>query len=193
MDISTLSVPTQRVIETIAAQLANYEKALQGVAVTISERELVCRRGKLIVEATHEERRILDREQTFDDLVNLREIFADPGHVFEELPGSQPNQNRVRVTHTLSARLGLSGGTREDVAITLTLSRSPARVLRMEAEAVHLPLWLRLLLKSQATEVVFDYVHGVPVPTSLRQHIASRGIGWLRLGGGKEIDVQYRG
>ena len=193
MDISTLSTPTQRVIETIAAQLANYEKALQGVAVTISERELVYRGGKLIVAATREDPRVLDGEQTFDDLVDLREILSDPGHVFEELPGGQPNQIRVRVTHTLSAKPVISGSTREDVVTTLTLSRSPARILRMEAKAIHLPLWLRLLLKSQMTEVVFDYIHGVPIPTSLRQRTAGRGIGWLRLGGGKEIDVQYRG
>lgn len=184
--VTALSAASRQVVQDILAQLEHYEQSLQGVEVTILEKELVYRGGQFVVEETRQEQRTLGQDQTLDDLLDLRKLLSGPGHTFRELPARSPDELRVRITPSAPSAMG------ESVALTMILSKVPARLLRIETEAAGLPVLFKALIKSQAMEITFDYVRGVPVPTLVRLHLLSRGVGALRFGAGSEIEVRYK-
>ena len=63
----------------------------------------------------------------------------------------------------------------------------------MYTEAMMVVPWpIKLLIKSQAVKVVFDYVRSVPVPKSLRMRVLTKGLGRWRWGTGSEVEVRYK-
>jgi hypothetical protein len=188
-----LSASAKRVIDEVLAQLERYEDALQGVEATVIEKDLAYRRGEIVVKETREEP-WSPAEEERDSVGNPYEVLTSSRHTLKELPGNEQNEVRIRATPAITEKFDFANFPSEDnLAFILTMSRAPVRLLRMEAELVNVPWWLKWLLKSVECRIEFDYIRGIPVPKTSFMWITSRGIGPWRLQIGNETEVRYSG
>lgn len=188
-----LSASAKRVIDEILAQLERYEDALQGVEATVIEKDLAYRQGEFVVKETREER-WSPAEEERDSVGNPYEVLTSPKRTLEELPSNERNEVRIRATSAITEKFDFTNFPSEgNLAFILTMSSAPARLLRMEAELVNVPWWLKWLLKSVECRIEFDYIRGIPVPETSFMWITSRGIGPWRLQMGNETKIRYSG
>jgi hypothetical protein len=158
-----------------------------------AERRINALQGKSVVQKTHEEQ-WYPAEESLDSVGSPYEVLTSSKHILKELPSNERNEVRIRATPAAAEKFDLANFPEEDnLAFILTMSRVPARLLRMEAELVNVPWWFKWLLKAVEFRIEFDYVHGVPVPKTSFMWIQSRGIGPWRLRMGSETEVRYHG
>lgn len=189
--LKVLSDEARAVVEEVFAQLEHYVEALEGVEATIVEKDLAYENGEHVLKETRQETRTLGKSQTLDDLVDVRELLSNPTHAFEELPGTGPDEVHIRIMPAGPVAFAAASATGKDVVVTAVFSRLPARLLRMKAAMVNLPLLFRLLLKSQTMDITFGQVRGVPVPTSLHMRVHGRSVGVGNADWSNRIEISY--
>jgi hypothetical protein len=157
-----------------------------------AERRIDALQGESVVQKTHEEQ-WYPAEERLDSVGSPYEVLTSPKRTLKELPSNERNEVRIRATPAAAEKFDLANFPEEDnLAFILTMSRVPARLLRMEAELVNVPRWFKWLLKAVECRIEFDYIRGVPVPKTSFMWIQSRGIGPWRLQMGNETEVRYQ-
>jgi hypothetical protein len=190
--VAELRISARKVIAEILAQLERREDALQGVEAIVIEKELAYHRGEFVVKETREKPWSLE-EEGLEGYGGPYEVLGGSNRILEELPSSEGNEIRIRATPPVPDKVDtMDFPGPENLAVTVTMSVVPPRLLKMEAEFVHLPKWLKWLLKTAEVEMVFDYIRGVPVLKTGYVHLLSRGIGPLRFGMGNETETRYK-
>jgi hypothetical protein len=146
--------------------------------------------GEFVVKETREEQ-WSPAEEALDSVGSPYEVLTSSKRTLEELPSNERNEIRIRAAPA-ETKFDFANFPGEDnLAFILTMSREPARLLKVEAELVNVPWWFKWLLKSMEVRIEFDYIRSVPVPKTSFTWIQSRGIGPWRIEMGDEVEVRY--
>jgi hypothetical protein len=190
---SKLKITSRNILDEILAQLENRDEVLREVEATITIRELAYRRGEFIVKKVHQEQRILGDKKSLEELSDPCGILTSSTSSLEELPSDRQNAIRIRVKPANPRKFDLMHPRAEDhQAAIAVINKTPVRLVEMKLLFVNLPWWIECLFKSFEAKVEFEYVRGVPIPKKAYSRAQSKGIGRWRIGGGEEIEVQYK-
>lgn len=177
-----LSPAARRVLDAVAAQLARFPEAADGLCV---EGEAQTRKHGGLGPGDREERHErapvdpgAPREE--DDLFALL-VGLDAER--EELP-AEPGLLRIRAVGTGPR------ATAEVPGADVTLEREPPRLVRADLHRPVLPRLMDWLLTTYEASTVFEDVRGVPLATEVRVRMRSRGVGRLRVD--QEVVVRWR-
>jgi hypothetical protein len=190
---SKLKVTSQNILDEILAQLKHRREVLRGLKATLTIKELAYRRGMFVVKKIHQEQQVLDDEQRLGDLGDPCDVLLSSDYSLEELPENKHNVIRIQAKPARPGKFNIMNLRAEDhQAAIAVITKTPARLVEMKLLLVNLPWWINWLLKSVEARVEFEYIRGVPVPTKSSSRIQSKGLGWWRIGGGEDIEVQYK-
>lgn len=173
------------VLEAVVAQLARYDEAVTGLC---SETEVThVRRGRIGPKREPEQRtERLDEEDGALAGLDILPLLAGDDYESMELPPPSPESVLIR-----SIRRAPLAASDAPAAGDFLFSRDPARLVKAWLRPTRLPLMVRLLVERLDLEVLYGYVHEVPMPVKSVMRMRSRGVGSLRIDQEAEMVVRY--
>ncbi len=183
----------RNILDELLTQLESRGKTLRGIEATILIKELAYRRGVFVVKEIRKEQQVLGEEPRLGDLGDPCNVLISSEYCLEELPETKHNVIRLQAKPARPGKFNIMDFRAEDhQAAIVTINKVPVQLLEIKLLLVNLPWWINGLLKSVEAKVEFEYIRGVPVPRKSFSRILSKGIGFWRIGGGEEIEVQYK-